>query len=313
MIMIPRISWPDGKQFAFTVFDDTDCATVENVGPVYAFLAECGFRTSKSCWVFDDEPERGENPGQTLDDAAYRKWLLDLVARGFHVDFHGASWGDSLRGRTAAALERFAEVFGRYPRITANHTGQTESIYWGNDRLTGWRRLCYDALTRYRNHNKYRGQVEGDERFWGDLCRDKIKYVRNFVYQNVNTLKICPFMPYRDAAKPFVNYWFASSDGADVDRFNRCLSENNMDRLEAEGGACIMYTHFAKGFHVDGKLNPRFQELMVRLSKKNGWYVPCAVLLDHLLSIHGPHEITDAERARLERTWLWEKIRTGST
>ena len=33
-----------------------------------------------------------------------------------------------------------------------------------------------------------------------------------------------------------------------VNIFNKCLSNKNQDRLENEGGACIMYTHFADGF-----------------------------------------------------------------
>ena len=48
--MPENITWPGGKSFAFTVFDDTDRATVENVGPVYRFLAELGFLTTKSVW-----------------------------------------------------------------------------------------------------------------------------------------------------------------------------------------------------------------------------------------------------------------------
>jgi hypothetical protein len=311
--MTPGITWPDGKQFAFTVFDDTDLATVENVAPVYAFLADCGFRTSKSCWVFNDDPACGQNPGETLEDDEYRRWLLELAARGFDVDSHGASWATSRRERTAAAMERFAQVFGRYPRIAANHTGQTESIYWGNARLTGLRSVVYDVLTRYRNHNKYRGQVEGDEHFWGDLCREKIKYVRNFVYRGINTLKICPFMPYHDPSKPYVNAWFASAEGGKAESFIRCVSEENQDRLETEGGACIMYTHFAKDFYADGRLNPRFRELMLRLSRKNGWFVPVATLLDWLRQTNGPHNITNAERRRLERKWLLEKCFTGTT
>ena len=34
--------WPDGKRFAFTVFDDTDRATLDNVREVYALLADLG-------------------------------------------------------------------------------------------------------------------------------------------------------------------------------------------------------------------------------------------------------------------------------
>ena len=43
------VEWPEGRSLAFTVFDDTDHATLENVSPVYAFLRESGFRTKKSC------------------------------------------------------------------------------------------------------------------------------------------------------------------------------------------------------------------------------------------------------------------------
>ncbi len=50
--MKTSVNWPEGKQFAFSVFDDTDLATFENVSGVYALLKDCGFRTTKSCWVF---------------------------------------------------------------------------------------------------------------------------------------------------------------------------------------------------------------------------------------------------------------------
>jgi hypothetical protein len=55
-------------------------------------------------------------------------------------------------------------------------------------------------------------------------------------------------MPFHDPDRPFVKYWFASSEGPSVQTFNETLSEANQEKLEAEGGACIMYTHFANGF-----------------------------------------------------------------
>ena len=64
-------------------------------------------------------------------------------------------------------------------------------------------------MTGYRRQGKFRGHVEGDPYFWGDLCQARIKYYRNFIFRNINTLKCCPFMPYHDPQKPFVNYWFA--------------------------------------------------------------------------------------------------------
>ncbi|MCD4727882.1 MAG: hypothetical protein K8R46_09485 [Pirellulales bacterium] len=168
-------------------------------------------------------------------------------------------------------------------------------------------------MTRFQNRRKYQGHVEGDSFFWGDVCKQRIKYFRNFVFQDINTLQACPAMPYHDPLKPYVNYWFAASDGHDIDAFNRCLDEPKQDRLEEDGGACIMYTHYAKGFRESRGLNPRFEELMRRLAKKNGWFVPVGVLLDHLLARRARQQITDAERRRLELRWLWEKIFVGTT
>lgn len=309
--MVDNITWPDNKQFAFTVFDDTDLATLENVGGVYSFLADCGFRTTKSCWPVAGNPNKGRFPGQTCDDVDYLQWVLDLQSKGFEIGWHNSTWHGLHREEILAAMEKFAKIFRGYPTTGATHC-KDEGIYWGNSRFTGINTFLYNFMTGYRNRGKYRGHVEGDEYFWGDLCKEKIKYYRNFVFQDVNTLKSCPFMPYHDPKRPYVNYWFASSNGHDVSSFNKCISQKNQDRLEEEGGACIMYTHFAKGFIEDGKLDPKFKRLMTRLSQKNGWFVPVGTLLDYLLQVNGRHEITDSQRRRLERKWLFEKLFVGT-
>jgi hypothetical protein len=311
--MSTTVTWPDGKQFAFTVFDDTDSATLANVGPVYDMLADLGFHTTKSVWVRAGDPNRGSLAGQTCEDPDYLEWLFGLQSQGFEIAWHNATWHGSLREETRAGLEKFAQLFGHYPLSAANHTGVEESIYWADARLTGPRKWLYNVLTRCKNKGKYRGHVEGDKYFWGDLCREKIKYFRNFTYRGINTLAECPFIPYYDPLKPYVNHWFISSDGHNLAAFNRCLCEEQQDRLEAEGGACVMYTHFAKDFCVNGRLDSRFQELMTRLSRKNGWFVPAATLLDYLLEQRGPYKITSAERKRLEWKWLREKMFSGTT
>lgn len=305
-----RAIWPDDRKFAFTVFDDTDCATVENVGDVYRFLADLGFRTTKSVWMIRGT-EPGNCPGQTCEDPEYLDWVLKLQARGFEIGYHMASWHSSPRDRTIAALDRFAEIFGQPPSVAANHSDCRENIYWGASRLGGLNRLAYNLATRFRFADRYRGHVENDPHFWGDIGKDRVRYFRNLVYGDINTLRACPIMPYHDPQRPFVNQWFASSEGADVHSFNRCLSEANQDRLEAEGGACIMYTHFACGFWENGKLNSRFRELMERLARKPGWFVPVTPLLDHLREKNGGHVISNAERSSLERKWLFEKVRRG--
>jgi len=56
--MIPKIKWPGGKDFAFTIFDDPDHDTVENVAAIYSFLDDLGLRTTKAVWPIDVSPEK---------------------------------------------------------------------------------------------------------------------------------------------------------------------------------------------------------------------------------------------------------------
>jgi hypothetical protein len=312
-MMTSPTAWPEGKQFAFTIFDDTDNATLENVALVYGFLEKCGLRTTKSVWVLEGDPQRGKHPGQTCADPKYLQWILDLQAKGFEIGFHNCTWHGVPREAIRAALDKFAELFGHNPTTAANHSGVEEGIYWGDARLTGWVKFAYNLLTRFHNHLNYRGHIEDDDYYWGDLCVERVKYYRNFVFKEINTLGACPWMPYHDPLRPFVNFWYASSDGHDIHAMNHCISENAQDLLEEEGGACIMYTHFASGFQQHGVLDSTFQRLMQRLAKKNGWFVPVATLLDHLGNRNGQHVLTASERRSLEWKWLREKILTGTT
>ena len=307
-----RVEWPDGKDFAFTIFDDTDNATVANVGPIYDFLEGVGLRTTKSVW-----PVRGDGKpkilGSTADEPGYRAWTVDLQARGFEIGYHGATYVTAPRELVIRSLDAFKNAYGQYPTSMANHSGCDESIYWGADRVSGVNRLAYNLLTRFSKASIFRGHKEGDRLFWGDLCRRRIRYVRNFTFLDVNTLRACPIMPYFDPDRPYVNAWFAGSEGSNVDAFSRMLSERNQDRLQQERGACIMYTHLASGFLVNGELHPTFERLVRRLSAKNGWFVPVGTLLSYLEARNGRQTITKRDRARLERRWLLSKVRAGPT
>ncbi|MGA2255753.1 MAG: hypothetical protein ABSG53_13995, partial [Thermoguttaceae bacterium] len=127
--MSDRIHWPDGKQFAFTVFDDTDSATLENVAPVYGLLNDLGFRTTKSCWPLGGDPEKGFNAGQSCEDADYARWLVDLQSRGFEIAWHNSSWDARPRKDIITAFERFATLFHHDPESGANHS-DGEALYW---------------------------------------------------------------------------------------------------------------------------------------------------------------------------------------
>ena len=307
--MTVDIEWPEGKDFAFTIFDDPDWDSFENASAIYLFLADLGLRTTKAVWPIAGagSPKIG---GATCAEPKYLNLMRYLQKQGFEIALHNVTHHTSTREQTANGIESFSRLFGHYPYSMANHSGCDESIYWQSARVSGIQRLIYDVLNLnyFKKTSESEGHLESSPLFWGDLCREKVKYVRNFVLGNINTLKACPIMPYHDPERPYVNYWFASSEGADVDSFNAMISDRNQERLMSEKGACIMYTHFAKGFVLNGKINDSFKARLQRMSAMNGWFVPLKTLLDFILQVRGPRIITPAERNALERRWLWHKI-----
>jgi hypothetical protein len=306
----PRVQWPGGKRFAFSIIDDTDRATLDNVPAVYDLLGELGLRTTKTVWPLPGDDAAGSD-GRSCADVAYRRWVQGLQRDGFEIAIHNAASRTSPRARTIAGLDRFAELFGADPSIHANHSACRENIYWGDRRVSGVNALAYNLLNRFRTRNLFQGHDERSPLFWGDVCSARIRYVRNFVHGDVDTLAFCPQMPYHDADRPYVGAWFAATEGPDVNVFVAALTEARLDRLERRGGACIMYTHFASGFADGGRLDPRFERTMRRVSARDGWFVPVSELLDHLVAVNGRRVLTAAERGRLERRWLVHKLRVG--
>ena len=302
------ISWPEGKKFAFTIFDDTDLTTIENGPPIYDILADLGFRTTKSVW-----PLQGKHKpfvgGTTCQDADYLAWVKSLQEKGFEIALHNVTFHSSTRQEIQSGFEQFHDYFGAYPGIHVNHADCQDNIYWGKSRLTGFKKWVYSKFYSQHRNRDFFGDVEHSPFFWGDICQQKIKYVRNFVYQDLNTLKACPFIPYHDPHRPYVRYWFASSDGSNGTRFINRIHEANQDRLEQEGGASIIYTHLGMRVTENGAINPRLHKLLERLSKKNGWFVPVTTLLDYILQARGPTILNNRMRNQIELSWVRDQLR----
>jgi hypothetical protein len=68
-----------------------------------------------------------------------------------------------------------------------------------------------------------------------------------------------------------------------------------------------MYTHFACGFVKEGRVERRTEQLLRRLARRQGWFVPVSTLLDFLRLEREDATITPAEFASLERRWAWER------
>jgi hypothetical protein len=309
------IEWPDGKRFAFTVFDDTDLSRPGNYEPVYELLHELGMRTTKSVWPATGPGlEASGSEGSTCDDPEYLRYVLGLQQRGFEIGYHNSYHTGLLRSQIKAALDRFRDIFGHDPKTMSNHAMSLEGIYWGAARLSRPLSTAYRVAWARKRAQIHQGHVESSPHFWGDLCKERIKYVRNFVFSQADTLGACPWMPYHDAARPYVNAWYAATHAQHCAHFLDVLSEKRQDELEESGGACIIYTHFAANFvDADGLLDPRAKELLQRLAGKNGWFVPVGELLDYLaLKRGGIVEITGRARRSLEWRWLIHKLVVGA-
>lgn len=296
--------FPDGKRFAFTVLDDTDVATVQNVAPVYALLERLGMRATKTVWPMGcPEGSRNFSSSQTLENPDYRDFVVGLQQRGFEIASHGATMESSRRERTAAGLECLRTVFGAYPRVHANHALNRENPYWGAARIDdpALKRLIErlpDMAPGY-----YQGHVEDSPYWWGDLCARHIQYVRNLTFTDVNLLRVNPSMPYRDPSRPLVPWWFSASDAEDADAFYRLISPVHQERLEREGGVCIVATHFAKGFVNHGGVVDAIRDRLELLACRPGWFPTVGELLDWMRARQAQDVLPPDEWRRMQWTW----------
>ncbi len=297
------LPFPQGKRFAFAVIDDTDVATVANVAPVYALLEQLGLCATKTVWpVACPEGSAAFHQSQTLEDADYLAFARDLQRRGFELTWHGATMESSRRPRTLRALDRFREAFGHYPRIHVSHSANLENPYWGIGRLDNplLRRLLW-----WKHPIHFGGHVEGSEYWWGDRCAEHIRYGRNLTFDELNLLRVNPTLPYRDPRRPLVRYWFSAADAEDADEFITLLAPERLDRLQGEGGVCIVATHFGKGFARDGEVEPAVRERLEDLARRPGWFVNTGELLDWLRQNGSGGTLPRSEWNHMQ--WRWAR------
>jgi len=302
----PRtITFPDGKRFAFSIVDDTDLTSLDRVKPLYDLLHRYGFRTTKTVWVYEsNEATHRPNQGATLQDLEYRAFVQDLQGKGFEIALHGVRGGSSMRPDIIRGLDHFKSIIGHYPVVHINHSLNLENVYWGEHR---WSFPLFQWMYAITESYEFFGDDSASQYFWGDLVQKHVRYVNQFTYGDINLLAVNPSIPYHLSDKPYVNYWFPTADGDGIERFEALLSKDNLDRLEQEGGVCLVYAHMgAGGFNRDSGPDPRFESRLKDLASRNGWFAPASEILDYLQSKPGWRgDITFREKVRLEILFIW--------
>jgi hypothetical protein len=259
-----------------------------------------------------NDPDHWPNRGTSVADSHYLAFILDLQSKGYEIALHGVRGGHSKRDEITTSLDDFKRLFGNYPRIHINHSENRDNLYWGESKLSFLPfRLLYGL---FRSNSQSSGHDPESEYFWGDMAKEHIDYVSNFSFHDINMFKINPLIPYHDDNKPYVNFWFQTSDGGYVDSFNRLISKENVDRLEREGGICFVYTHLASGFYRDGRIDPTFDERMRYLASRDGWFAPASEILDYIRKTRGNDDsIGFRDRMYIELRWLFDKLVYGQT
>jgi hypothetical protein len=305
-----RLRFPNDAQFAFTILDDTDDATVENVGPVYDLLTELGMRTTKTAWPLDcPEGSRLYFAAHTLGDPEYLSFVRGLVAKGFEVAYHGATMESSTRDRTEKGLQAFATLLGVAPTIYCNHGHNLENVYWGAARY-GSRaiRMPVALIERLLRKPRYAGHIPESPYFWGDLCLRQFRFVRNFTFSTLNSGALPPGGPYRLKSTPWVQYWFNTADAPDADHFKRLVTPRTVRQLCADGGVCILSTHLGKGFAKKGQLDPEIEDTLRYVSSLGGWFRPVSEVLEFLLAHRPDGALSPWVRWQLETRHLAARL-----
>jgi len=298
--------------FYFSIVDDTDYATLENVRPIYDLLQRLGIRITKTIWpLVCLEADNPHVNADTLENKAYRHWIQHLQADGVEIAYHGASAGSNLRAYNQQGLQRFAEVLGDYPRMHVNHHKNKDNIYWGAARFNHPLLRGIVGLNQWRRGLRFEGQHPDSPYYWADICQQHIRYSRNFSFiKQINLNTINPTQAYQDLKRPEIAAWFSSCDGGTVTRFLELLSTQNIDQLVDEHGVCIVYTHFGHGFVKDGQVLPNVMNCLTYLSQQaHAEFMPVSDWLDQ----RQVQILPNIERRHMEKVWLTSKLLNGGT
>ena len=257
--------YPDKKKFVFTIIDDTDDAIFENIKPVYDLLFQNKILTTKTIWVYPPRDIK-QSKGDCLQRPEYLEFVKDLHKKGFEIALHNVGSGSYEREEIIRGLQEFKNHLGIHPNIHVNHSYNPDNLYSGSKRFSF--PFNYIIKLLYSQYDEFYGDNPESNFFWGDIHKNLIKYSRNHEIDDINTVKINPYIPYKDKRyDTYSNYWFSSTFAPNQWVFNAMVTPEKIDRLENQGGICILYTHLGY-FMRRGKIDPGFVKIIEYLGKK---------------------------------------------
>ena len=275
------IKLPGNKKFIFTIIDDTDDSFCPGINEVYDVLYENGLKTTKTLWVYPVR-DTDRSKGECLQDKEYRKFVLNLKNKGFELGLHNVGSGYYEREEIIKGLAEYEEILGEKPKIHVNHSYNPDNIYCGPKRFS----FPFNIIVKYlySNYTNFLGDIKNSKNYWADIHKRIIKYSRNYEIDDINTIKHNPYMPYKDKKyDEYCNYWYSSTFAPNQWMFNHIVTKESIDRLEKEGGICILYTHLGY-YHKNGKVDEGFKKMIKYIGKKeSGLFIPVSDVLDILL------------------------------
>ena len=120
-------------------------------------------------------------------------------------------------------------------------------------------------------------------------------------------------MPYIDRNKEkYSNYWFSSTFAPNQWVFNKIVTPEAVDKLEQEGGICILYTHLGY-YMINNQIDPGFIDRIKYISqKRNCWFAPVSTVLDFLrIRQRSRVEIPSVTKLKLEFIYLFIRFKYG--
>ena len=140
--------------------------------------------------------------------------------------------------------------------------------------------------------------------------KQHIRYIRGLTFGDIDLRRRDPLVSYRmPGTEPWSNLWFSGCDGHTVREFTDLLRPDALDRLERDGGICIVYTHFASGFVRGGSVDGAFEDRLRDLAMRPGWFVPAGTLLDRLTEGRDGAAPGYGYLLRRDLRWLADRVR----